>query len=265
MGTVLRCLISTSFFAVPVSTAAAEVDLVWRPSVQTVQPGEIVALELVAVGPSDRSASIAAIDVVLAWDEHRLEYIGLDNNGPYAWLIAGLLPDRDGLNTNLADGVAFYTALARFDADAIVDGAGVLVATFRFRALVRTVATRVAVEPAGGPNSRTVVFGRESPIQDISGQFGNAVIRIGTPGDCTNDHAVGSADFGGLQSCFTGPVGPVDPPAYPIALPSCCPAFDFDIDGDIDLFDLSAFVNSTDQPNGATVETRHVAQHAFPE
>lgn len=58
------------------------------------------------------------------------------------------------------------------------------------------------------------------------------------PGDGNGDSAVNLPDFGRLQRCFTGPVGPVTPFAYPPE----CRCLNFDDDGDIDLADYAAFL-----------------------
>jgi hypothetical protein len=59
-------------------------------------------------------------------------------------------------------------------------------------------------------------------------------------GDGDGDEAIGVRDFSDLQVCFTGAVGPVDPPAY-AAAPAPCGVYDFDDDGDVDGEDYLAF------------------------
>lgn len=48
-------------------------------------------------------------------------------------------------------------------------------------------------------------------------------------------------EFAGLQQCFTGPVGPVDPAAYGVTLELDCGLYDFDSDGDVDGGDYETF------------------------
>jgi hypothetical protein len=55
-------------------------------------------------------------------------------------------------------------------------------------------------------------------------------------GDGDGDGNVDLFDYAGFFECVTGPVGPVDPPAYG----SECRCFDSDEDGDIDLIDFGA-------------------------
>jgi hypothetical protein len=57
------------------------------------------------------------------------------------------------------------------------------------------------------------------------------------PGDASQDGVVGLLDFAWLQTCFTGTLGPISPPAYGVE----CRCLDFDADGDIDLTDYSRF------------------------
>ena len=58
-----------------------------------------------------------------------------------------------------------------------------------------------------------------------------------TAGDGNGDAIIDLLDFGHLQDCFTGQVGPVDPPDYP----ANCGCFDFDSDGDVDQADYFSF------------------------
>ena len=66
-------------------------------------------------------------------------------------------------------------------------------------------------------------------------------LRIVAPGDRNGDGAIDILDFSGLQECFSGPRGPVEPPAYPRAAQLHCGVYDFDGDGDVDGDDYASF------------------------
>ncbi len=51
-------------------------------------------------------------------------------------------------------------------------------------------------------------------------------------GDFDGNHGVDAADFKQMSVCLTAPSGP---------LPAGCEAKDFDLDGDVDLFDFAGF------------------------
>lgn len=68
------------------------------------------------------------------------------------------------------------------------------------------------------------------------------VLTVVELGDGDGDGAIDLRDFSELQVCFTGAVGPADPPAYPSAPELRCSVYDFDDDGDVDNDDLAAFL-----------------------
>ena len=60
-------------------------------------------------------------------------------------------------------------------------------------------------------------------------------------GDGDGDGSIELGDFAEFQACYTGAVGPVDPPAFPAAPAMRCGVYDFDDDGDIDAVDFGLF------------------------
>jgi len=71
--------------------------------------------------------------------------------------------------------------------------------------------------------------------------LGHALLRVVSPGDGDASGAIDLRDASQLQACFTGTVGPADPPAYPVAGPRPCAVYDYDNDGDVDTLDWIDF------------------------
>lgn len=67
------------------------------------------------------------------------------------------------------------------------------------------------------------------------------VLRVVALGDGDGSEAIDIRDYSDFQVCFTGNVGPVDPPAYAPSSPQQCRVYDFDDDGDIGFDDYVAF------------------------
>ena len=69
----------------------------------------------------------------------------------------------------------------------------------------------------------------------------HGVLKVVEGGDGDGNSLIDVRDFSELQACFTGPVGPTDPPAYSLAPTPPCGVYDFDGDGDIDEDDYASF------------------------
>lgn len=67
------------------------------------------------------------------------------------------------------------------------------------------------------------------------------VVRVVEPFDGDGSGGVDVGDFAEFQACFTGPAGPVDPPAYDGDPRRRCAVYDDDEDGDIDGADFVGF------------------------
>ncbi len=74
---------------------------------------------------------------------------------------------------------------------------------------------------------------------DTATHFG--ALTVAVLGDGDGDNTIVIRDFAEMQACFTGDVGPVEPPSYSTTPERRCGMYDFDGDGDIDLGDFGAF------------------------
>jgi hypothetical protein len=169
-------------------TALGAVDLELRPSSQTVQIGDTFDLGLYAVSDSGSDEPVGQIRAVLSWNASFLELLGVDNNGPYAWLFSGFPSDnkQDGLNDTFEDGNALYEALGQFGTPALATPAGLLVTTLEFRAIQTTTGTAVTI-PAQIGSTQTVVFDAPPPSgEDVTGSLGFATVAVVCfgPADC---------------------------------------------------------------------------------
>lgn len=119
--------------------------------------------------------------------------------------------------TVVTEPVVFSLSLVSFGVEAAVDALGVWDAAFYEDALP----------------------GWE-PLVPTTKQAGT--ITVVPLGDGDGDEAIGLHDYSELEACFSGAVGPVDPPAYSTGPGSRCAVYDFDDDGDIDEVDYAGFM-----------------------
>jgi hypothetical protein len=178
--------------------AADPVNLGFAPGEQTVCVGDIVSIDLVLTtdGPPQ---DFHAVDAIITWDPAILEFIGNDDsNSDATWLASDFLPDPDGVNDDLTDGMALYTALAlpgQAEAVPIAPNA-FIVTTFQFEAIAATALTEVDFEASFG------VFGRSRVLlngAEITGDIGapSTVTDIipSCPADLNCDENVDALDY----------------------------------------------------------------------
>jgi hypothetical protein len=234
-GLALACGLLASF-AIP-SALRADIDLEWRPALQTVYVGDTVDIGLYAVSDlPETNQSISAMDVILSWPAESLEFVGAIDNGPYDWLVSTFPDDSglDGLNNTFADGSALYFAYAALGNPAWATPDGLLVTTLRFTALAETPETVLTILAETGQYSRTAVFDGETAGLDVHGALGNAKVTIlALPGNCDHDLDVDLRDYATLRDCLSGPDS--GPPTQE------CQCADLDEDGDVDLEDFAGF------------------------
>lgn len=101
----------------------------------------------------------------MSWDPARLQFIQADATS-YPWFVSGFLPDPDGINADITDGQAIFTALASAAAPASVPP-DILVVTFKF--MVLSWGT-VELEPSAGTFATTKVLSTVAG-QEITGDI----------------------------------------------------------------------------------------------
>ena len=215
----------------------AEVNLEWRPASLTAHINDTVEIGLFAVYTGVGTSSITAMDVLPVWDPNVLQLLGVNNNGPYAWLSSGFPGDSglDGLNNTWTDGNAKYTALAQFQAPAQATTQGLKVTTFRFKALSASPGTTLSIAASLGLHSRTVVYGNSFPGEEITGTMGSAMISVcgaSATGDMDGSGHVDGADIDEFVRAVL---------ASSSIASDVCPG-DFDGDGMVGVGDVSGMV-----------------------
>ncbi|MCO6437460.1 MAG: hypothetical protein J5J06_10265 [Phycisphaerae bacterium] len=130
------------------SQASALVNLELRPSTQNAVSGEkVIFVELYAVATPPEF--FGRVDVVLQWDAARLELVGHDDTGAFAWSFSGF--PSNVLNASLTDGDASYQANVGIPCgnprpEAIL--AGALITRLKFRSLGQLGAATVQIRPS---------------------------------------------------------------------------------------------------------------------
>jgi hypothetical protein len=215
--------------------AAADIDLIWSPAEQTVGLDDTVELDLIAVSDDASTQYFAALDAIILWDPAHLDLIGVDDaHAGYPFVSSHFLPDPDGLNTNLHDGDALFTALAPGGQEAPVPPEGLVITRFEFTAVGHTPGTEVRFAETMSSYARTRL--RQLDLSDVTGDISaTGWVKIVTcrTGDSDQDDDVDLEDFGNFQKCFTG--DGIE------ATPECQCYFDFDQDLDVDLGDYWEF------------------------
>lgn len=137
------------------------VNLVHVPSVQAVPVGAIVNVKIAVSSPGVGGQPFDALDAVVVWDPTKLTLVGSTQVGAgAAFFLTGFLPDPDGVNANLTDGNAIFTALGLPGSQVIapqVPGQ-TIVTTLQFLALTPTPATLVDFLPTIGLFGKTRVL-----------------------------------------------------------------------------------------------------------
>ena len=203
--TVVSLLMSA--FCLNVEVQAETVSLSFRPMHQTSGVGALVEVDIIASSDGMVDQPVVAIDAILQWDPDYLELIGVDNsNADYNWFVADFLNDPDGINDDLTDGDALFTALAQAGNPAMVPPPpGHIITTVQFLALQPTMVTTLSYVETMGTYGRTRVL--YEPGGEITGDI-SAVAEIaicplpGCSSDLDHDCDVDQSDLGILLSAY---------------------------------------------------------------
>ncbi len=174
-------------------------ELFLQPSSDTINLNEnpFFGVSMIVRSTVGVNLPISGLTAILNWDPAKVQFQGINNNGPYNWLASTLPNDSafDGLNQNLNDGNAFYQAQSNFFPNvAIASTSGLLVTTLVFRALAETPGTTIVMPLTQGVFSETLVVSGTVPGANILvPPTGSATIRI-VPEPAT----AGLLLFGGL-------------------------------------------------------------------
>ncbi len=196
-----------------------DVDLELRPESDTVEIGEPVNVGLYAVSSnSDSDEAFGSLQAILQWDPEVLTLLGLDNNGPYVWLISDFMDDSqiDGLNDTFEDGDAFYVGLRNLSSDPVATPDGLLVTTFQFEAVGAAEGSVLYIPKSSGSITVTAVYDDEIPGWPVTGTLGSATVSVSgdelpCEGDANGDGTVDPLDSGFVLSRFGCSVGTGDP------------------------------------------------------
>jgi hypothetical protein len=250
----LACSLCLPLWIAPLETPPVEVRLL--PAIQTVPTGCIAEVDVQL--SSSAPQLVAAVDVLLTWDPSRLQLIQALPSDE-GWLVAAFLGDPDGINDDVTDGQALFTALAN-PASGLSLPPDRNVATFLFKALD---SGTVALLPSLGAFGKTRVIGAlpglELPVtlsapavviaQDVPSL---EVVRLGTP---PNPNAFRPGQTSGPvigaiwdpvvdhSSFFPGPLVDllgISPVPAPVDLPSVFGTFLIDIANPFLLFSSPA-------------------------
>lgn len=166
------------------ATAQAQglVDLSFSPAAPEASVGDIIEIQLMATPSAATAADIGALDALVLYDASRLQLLGSDQaTADYAWFIAGFGPDPDGINTDLGDGDAIFTALAQFTLAATVQpGQSLRVTTLRFQALAPAAGTVISLGTSLGNFGATEVTDYYTAGLDITGDISStASVTVG--------------------------------------------------------------------------------------
>ncbi len=152
----------------------ASVDLSLTPPQTCAVSGSILQVELVLA--TDLPTAIAAVDAIICWDPLQLGFLGAVPSAA-GWLTTGFLNDPDGINTDIFDGEALFTALASPVTPPSLPP-DLLVATFNFQVLA---SGDVSLLASSGLLGETRVLGT-IPGQDLTGSLiGPAAVTVIVP------------------------------------------------------------------------------------
>ncbi len=180
--------------------AQADVDLLLTVRSPTgdptgAQPGDTILVDLIA--QADPAQNFTGLNAIIEYDPTYWELVGFDDQYTGytpGWFSSGFLNNSDGLNDDLADGDAIYTAVALIGTPAqAVPSPGLVVTTFEFMVITGPPApqtpcdgTDLAFLATFGASSETEVV---NVIADVTGDISDTttIFVLCSPNDADGD------------------------------------------------------------------------------
>ena len=180
--------------------AADEIDFAFSPGIQSVVVDEIVEVQIIIASDGFDPQPFDALDAIFLWDPEVLEFIEADQSDAEAvFFLSGFLSDPDGINDDVTDGDALFTALVppgeTVDAPPAPDD--LIVTTLRFQALQETDSTVISYAAQTGDfgHTRALLAGFDK-TGDVSAITKIVVLPVDTcPWDLSDDGSVGFVDL----------------------------------------------------------------------
>jgi len=195
---ILPTLVLAGLLLLAAHPAAALIDVEWRPACQSVDPGQLIEIDLYVVSDDETDQSISAMDIILLWDPDVIELVGVVDNGPYAWFFSGFTDDSvfDGLNETFLDGNALYSAYSQLGNPAYATPDGLHVTTFQFQGSMTPGFCWITEPRQAGMYTETKIIDGEVPALHVEGELGKATAGVGDFGviyaylNCSPDSGV---------------------------------------------------------------------------
>lgn len=188
------CLIATS------AAFAGTADFLLTPATQSVPVGATVEITVSLSSSSPDGQAFDSLDLIFSWDPARLDFLSSTQAGAgYSFFIAGFLPNPDGINLNLHDGLAMFTGLGPPGLQQIAPFApdSEVVTTLRFKALAPTTGTLVDIVPTFGAVSKSrVLLGGAAVTGSLDANVQVTVLapNCGASGGCYCAHGAAGCD-----------------------------------------------------------------------
>jgi len=190
----------------PLASPAAgrSADVILDPGAQAVNIGSIVEVRITLSGSAGQPQSFDAMDVIFSWDPAVLDLLSASQVGAdYSFFASGFLPNPDGLNLNLDDGLVMWTGLGPPGSPQVAPPSPQMkvATTLRFQTLTRTPLTAVEIVPSFGVFSLTRVL--LNGVNVTGSVASSAFITVVTPlpcpaaGSCFVSHPTPGCDDAG--------------------------------------------------------------------
>jgi len=199
-------LVATATIGAISTARGATADLSFTPQMTTASIDDIIEIEMYVSSDRAPSPELSFVDALLIWDPTTLELLQADPASCFnaTFLLCGFSPNPDGLNDGTGspnlpnnDGNALHTSLTNVEPPVFIPaGPGLLVTTFRFRAIAETEATSVFLMdnwPGGFSRTRVFAPGNVELTGDISGAM-TVVTICGAAPDADGDGVADNCD-----------------------------------------------------------------------